>query len=63
MKNEASYFNSPVDCPECGVVTHELFKVGEVLMCDNCTEEREEDWESDWDKAYDLGEREKPSDF
>ena len=63
MKDDTAYFNSPVDCPECGLTTHELFKVGEVLMCDNCLEEQNGDWESDWEKAYDLGEREEPLDF
>tara|TARA_Y100000004_G_scaffold186267_1_gene237557 strand:+ start:2929 stop:3117 length:189 start_codon:yes stop_codon:yes gene_type:complete len=62
MKSEPAYFDSPINCPECGLTTNTLIKLDGVLMCDNCIDERE-DWESDWESAYDLGEKQEPLDF
>ena len=53
------YFQELIECPECGLHTHELTKAtsrssGEkALMCDTCwmdSDEGLEDWDGGWDE-------------
>ncbi len=57
-----AYFDEPIDCPECGHLTHELYHVTSrssdsrgyghrVLMCEECyddSKEGEDDWDDSW---------------
>ena len=60
-----TYFNDGIECPECGMITYELYKATnsagiKILMCDACcddTQEGIEEWDEAWDgewKNYDL---------
>ena len=52
---ERVWFQDPIQCPECGLHTHELIQGtsmddvrGKVMMCDTCfddTDEGLEEWE------------------
>ena len=52
-----AYFDEPIDCPECGHLTHELRHAtsrssnSKVLMCEECyddSKEGEDDWDDSW---------------
>ena len=47
----SAYFDEPIECPECGHLTHELFHARSVLVCEECyddSKEGEDDWDSSW---------------
>ena len=57
MDYERTYFQEPIQCPECGLHTKELIRGasmdderGKVTMCDACYDDGEgqKDWDDTW---------------
>jgi hypothetical protein len=51
-----AYYREPIDCPECGFLTHELYNATDpegqqALLCQNCFDDKHEE-ATDWETAY-----------